>query len=342
MLIKIFNNWLDIIVAILILLVFSKVLTFIIEKVVKAFTRRTKTKLDDLLIDRLGSIIVWLFFFIGIRAFILPLLDIPVLNKLNDSIIIILITIGVIGVFDVLIEHWGKKWATKTKATIDDALLPLFHNFSRIGFAVIGFILILHVWKINITPFLASLGVAGIVLAFALQNTLGNVFGGISLILDKNFKVGDLIKLSSGESGTIIDVGIRSTKLQTFDNELLIIPNGKLADSIIRNFAQPDLYARIKISCGVEYNSDIDKVRKLILDTLNKMPVVIKKDNNHPIQVLFNEMGDFALKFDAIFWVKDYNQRIAAKSEATENLYKALTKSKVGIPFPTQTVYIKK
>jgi len=343
MLIKIFNNpWLDTTIIIILFLIASKILTFIIEKIVKGFTKKTKTNLDDLLIEKLDKIAVWLFFFIGIRIFVVPLLELNVINMINNSIIIFLITLVIVRVVDVLIKSWGASFAKKTRSKIDESLLSLFHRFSRIIIFIIGIIIILGNFNVEITPFLASLGIVGIVLAFALQSSLSNIFGGISLILDKNFKVGDTVKLDSGRLGVIVDIGLRSTKMKTFDNEMLVIPNGKLADSIIQNYAQPDLYARAVIPFGVEYGSDVDKVRKVVVDTLMKMEKVIKNDVNHPVEVLFVNMGDFALQFEAKFWVASYNNRFYTKVQATEEIYKNLKKSKIGIPFPTRTVYLKK
>ncbi|MFH1210064.1 MAG: mechanosensitive ion channel family protein [archaeon] len=316
----------------------SRLFSWIAEKTIHALVKKTKTEIDDKIIKGIHVPVTWLLSFITVRIFILPLLDIQILNRINDSIIIAFITFSVIRIADVFIEEWGIKWAAKTKSTIDDALIPLFHKFSRIAFAIIGFILILHVWHVNITPFLASLGVAGIVLAFALQSTLGNIFGGISMILDKNVSVGDTIKLSSGESGVVEDVGIRSTKVRSFDNEIYIIPNGKLADSIIQNYAQPDISERIVIDFGVAYGTNPEKVRKIIVDVMKKHKEVMKKPEP---KVVIVEMGDFALKLQAIFWVDSYKKRFDVKTDLVENIYNALNKNKIEIPFPTQTVYVK-
>ena len=97
-----------------------------------------------------------------------------------------------------------------------------------------------------------------------------------------------------------------------------------------------------EISFGVEYGSDIDKVKELIEKTLKKVPKVMKTNKNKSIQVLFLNMGDSALEFKARFWVKNYGDKFSTKIRATEDIYKALTKSKIGIPFPTRTVYLKK
>ena len=214
MIVDVFHNrYFDTILIIIALLVISKIITFIIEKVVKSFTKRTKTKLDDIFISKTEKISVWLLFFIGIRVFVMPLLELKALDMINNAVIIFFVTLFVIRVVDFIIDSWGASFAKRTKSRVDEELLVLFHRFSRIALFIIGGILILNAFHVEITPFLASLGIIGIVLGFALQSSLSNIFGGISLILDKNFKVGDVIKLSSGELGKVLDIGLNTARM---------------------------------------------------------------------------------------------------------------------------------
>ncbi len=332
------NKWLYSLILIGLFYLGAKLLTWIIENIVHSFTKRTKTKVDDLIIEKTKKWVVALFFFIAVRVFIVPLFN-SGLDKINNSVIIFLVTMIAIIVVGILIDVWGKVWASKTKSTLDDTLLPLFRKLADVIIGITGFVIILNHWGISVTPFLAGAGVIGIILGFALKDSLANIFGGIALILDKNFQLEDVIKLNSGETGTIIDIGLRSTKIKTFDNELLVIPNANLAITTIQNFAKPDLSARVIVEFGVVYGSDIEKVRKIVLDALKKVNGVLKEPAP---RVYFNEMGDSSLKFKLFFWVDSYTKRFDAKEEATEAVYNALNKAKINIPFPTQTVYLKK
>ena len=332
------NRWLYSLILIGVFYLGAKLLTWIIENIVHAFTKRTKTKVDDLIIEKTKKWAVALFFFIAIRVFIVPLFN-SGLDKINNSVIIFLVTMIAIIVVGILIDVWGRIWSAKTKSTIDDTLLPLFRKLADVIIGIIGVVIILNHWGISVTPFLAGAGVVGIILGFALKDSLANIFGGIALILDKNFQIDDVIKLNSGEKGTIVDIGLRSTKIKTFDNELLVIPNANLAITTIQNFAKPDLSVRVIVEFGVVYGSDIEKVRRIVLDALKKVKGVLKE----PVpKVYFNEMGDSSLKFKLFFWVDSYTKRFDAKEEATEIVYNALNKAKINIPFPTQTIYLKK
>ena len=333
------NPTINIVLFILILLIASRILVWILKTIIGALVSKTKTNVDDLILARSKNFLVLLFFFIGIKQFILPLITTEFLTKLNDSIIYALGTLVIIVVIDVIIDNWGKEWAKKTESTADDALLNLFHKFAKVIIGIIGLIIILGEWGVQITPLLASLGVAGLVLGLALKDTLANIFGGIAIILDKNFSLDDTIKLQSGEMGKIIDIGLRSTKIRTFDNELLIIPNNNMANAIIQNYAKPQLKAREVIDFGVAYGSDTYKVRKVVLQAVKKIPKVLKDPEP---SVKFMNMGDFALQFKAYFWVQTYKERFDAKIKAVDVIYKALNKAKIDIPFPTSTVYVKK
>ena len=130
---------------------------------------------------------------------------------------------------------------------------------------------------------------------------------------------------------------MRSTKIKNFDNEVIIVPNGVLVDSRIQNYVLPDPSARVVVDFGVEYGSDVDKVKRVILGEIKKLKKALKDPEP---QVRFLLMADFSLNFSARFWVADYTERVVVKEEATCLFYKALNKAKIGIPFPTRTVYI--
>lgn len=321
--------------------VLAKILAMVLRRVIQKVTGHTKTELDNLIFERTEKPLFYVLLLIVLEVSLIPLkMKSIYVDKTLNSLIVLLVTYVIMVTFDIIIDIWGRNFAQKTKSDLDDSVLPLIHRFSKVFFALIGIIFILDLWGVAITPVLASLGIAGIAVAFALQNTLGNIFGGVSIILDKSVKVGDRLKLEDGTTGVITDVGLRSTKMRTFDNEMVIIPNGKLADSKIQNLALPDPSARVIVNFTVEYGTNVDKVKKTILPVLKKIDTF--KSKEHEPSVQFIEMGDFAIKFRAIFWVKTYQERFEARVIATEEIYNALNKARIGIPFPTNVVYIKK
>ena len=323
--------------------ILSKLVVFISRKIILNITKRTKTEIDDLIVKRTNRPISVILLLIGFRLALFPIgikqNVVDIYENLITSLIIIVVTYIVVVVFGIFIDSWGRKIAEKTESPLDDQLLPIFHRFSSIFVSIVGLLFIFPVWGIQIGPLLTSLGIAGIAIAFALQSTLGNIFGGMSIILDKSVKVGDKIKLDSETMGTVTDVGLRSTKIQTWDGELVTIPNGKLADSKILNYVLPEPPVRATIDFGVEYGSKPEKVRKIVLEVIKRIHGVMKEPAP---KIVIVEMGDSALKFKALFWVRNFDIKFDVMTLATEEIYKELTKAKIGIPFPTRTVYLKK
>jgi|SRR3989338_545806 len=338
----IYSSFFDAFVILAVFFVIAKLVVAISTKVILRLTKKTKTVIDDLIVSKTNKPVSAILFLIGVRLAFFSL-DIgpgilDILEKIIGSLIIIVVTYIVIVVVEIFVDNWLRGLASKTESKFDDQLVPLLHRFSRIFIGIIGILFILSSWGIQIGPLLASLGIVGIAVAFALQSTLGNIFGGMTIILDKTVKVGDKIKLDNETIGTVLDVGFRSTKILTFDNELITIPSGKLAESRIINFVQPDPTVRVVADFGVEYGSEPEKVRKVVLDTIAKIPNVLKSPAP---KVLMVEMAEFSLKFRALFWVATFDEKFETKSIATERIYNSLREAGIGIPFPTRTVYLK-
>jgi len=232
-----------------------------------------------------------------------------------------------------------KEWKFKTKTSADERLIPFLQKILKAVVIILAVIFAFNAWSINISPLLATAGIAGLAVGLAVKDSLSNILGGLQLVLDRTFKVGDKVELESGEMGVILDIGLRSTKLKTYDNEVVYIPNGYLANAKIKNFTHPDVSIRVNVEFGVEYGSDTEKVRKVVLETVKKIGTVI--DEPEPV-VQFLKMSDFSLDFIARGWVEEYTQAYSTKLKMTDEIYNALNKANIGIPFPTHTVITKK
>jgi len=320
----------------------AKLITFIVEKYILKVTAKTKTDVDDLLVRKTHGPISLLLFLLGIKIAIVPL-DLEgnintILHRSTSTLSLIVLIYLLISVFDIIISAWVKRKATKKELEIDENLIKVSSKTSRVVFVILGFLFILRIWNVQIGTLLASLGIIGIAVAFGLQNTLGNVFGGVSLLLDRSIKVGDIIKIDQDTSGTVIDVGLRATKIRTWDNELIIIPNGKLAGQNIKNYVLPNPTARITIPFSVAYGTNVDKVKKIVMKEIKKLDNLDKK---HDPRVMFLEMAESSLNFKAYVWLRSYRERFGTKEKLNCMIYKALNKNKISIPFPQMDVWIK-
>jgi len=251
---------------------------------------------------------------------------------------VILVAVVIHHIVNILIFTGIKKMAEKSKSKIDDTLFSIFNSILNIVLVVLAFLYILNIWGVEIGPLLAGLGIAGIAIALALQPILSNIFSGIAIVLDGTVKTGDLVYLE-GESikGKIDKIGLRSTRIRTFDNEYIIMPNNKLSDTAIQNVGLPEPKSRVVIPFGVAYGSNIAKVKKLIVSELRKVKNLAKKDK---VWVRFTEMADSSLNFKAYFYVDTFEKRAGAKDEANTRIYNALMKANIQIPFPQMDVHM--
>jgi len=333
------NKYIFSLLIIFIFALLGKVVLLIFSKYLERFASKTKTKVDDMIFEHTKKPIFYLVLVYGLKLALLNLEINGIVNNLVNSLMAFVFMYLLLKTFDIILDAWGLTFAKKTKTKIIEILLPLFHKITKTIFVIVALMWLLKIWGVDITPYLAGVGISGVVLGLALQDSLKNIFGGVTLLLDRTFQVGDKVKLEDGTVGTIHDIGLRSTKMVTYSNEIIFLPNGYLANSRIQNYTKPNLKVRVDVNFGVAYGTDVNKVRKLVLAEIRKMKDVL--DNPEPV-VDFTEMGDFALNFVAKFSVPRWDQSYGKKLEATQNIYEGLGKAGVEIPFPTQTVYVRK
>ena len=320
-----------------------RIVVFLIERVFVQVTKKTKTDLDDILLKKASKPLTIIVFLVGVRW---ALVELPLTEYLQNiiyqivfSIIVVFLAYLAYHIIDLFVMRAWKKLAKKTKSKVDDGLVNLVQGTLKVVLVVFVILYVLNFWGVKVGPFLAGLGIAGLAIAFALQSSLSNIFSGISIILDKTVRVGDLVYLADGTKGKIIQIGLRSTRIHTFDDELVIVPNSNLANNNVQNIALPEPKVRVAIPFGVAYGSDVDKVKKLILKEIKKVTGIL--DDPEPY-VKFLEMGDSSLNFKAYFFIKSYEQRLTAIDEANTIVYNALNKAKISIPFPQMDVHLKK
>jgi MscS family membrane protein len=333
------NDWIFAGLIFVMFIILAQLILFIVQRYLESFATKTKTKFDDLLLARTKRPVFYFIMAIGVHLAVSYLgFTHQYVTQTTYSLVALFFMLIISRIIDVTIETWGSHLAAKTETSIDEIILPLFHKATHIFIGLITLIWILKVWQVNITPYLAGVGISGIVLGLALQDSLKNVFGGISMILDKNFQLGDTVKLESGDIGRIQEIGLRSTKLLTYDNELIFVPNGQLANMRLQNFLRPNKKIRKTVEFSVVYGSNVEKVQKVVLAAISKIKTVHTDPKS---DVIFVKMNDSGLAFRARIW-SDWDEGYTAWLTATQKIYEALNKAKIGIPYPTRTVYLKK
>lgn len=337
------NQYARSLVLFIVLTIAFRILLTVGEKITISLTKKTKTDIDDIIVEKSSKPFTILALLVSLRISLaqLALSDFILSNFYNGIYSVLVIVIAYLAyVFaDVALIRIWKSVSKKSKIDIDDSLTDIVHTFLKIILAALSFLYILEIWGFEIGPLLAGLGIAGLAVALALQPTLSNIFSGVSMVLDRSIRVGDWIVLDDGTWGTIERVGVRSTKINTFNNEQITYPNSKLADNKIYNVALPEPKSRVVVPFGVAYGSDVDKVKSLILKEIKKVSHYVSDPEP---SVKFLEMADSSLNFKAFFFVDSYENRYAALDEANTRIYKALNKEGIEIPFPQMDVHVKK
>ncbi|MBS3081119.1 mechanosensitive ion channel family protein [Candidatus Pacearchaeota archaeon] len=337
------NDYIRAIVILVGLLIIFRIIVSVLKRIILKIVNKTKTDIDNVIIKKSSLPITLILLFISVQIAMNELTlsqEIQdLISKVMNSFIIILIgyvTYVVLNVF--FIEVWKSVVKRANRKTIE-SLTNLMQGIFEIIIVILVILYVLYYWGVQITPLLAGLGIVGLAVALALQPTLNNIFSGIAMILDDSVRVGDLVYIDANTKGKILKIGLRSTKINTFDNEVIIVPNSKLADSMIQNVALPEPKSRVVIPFSVAYGSNINKVKEIVLKEIKSITKVCS--DPEPF-VRFIEMGTSSLNFKAYFYVESYDDRFPTIDEANTKIYNALRKNKIEIPFPQMDVHLKK
>jgi small-conductance mechanosensitive channel len=219
----------------------------------------------------------------------------------------------------------------------------LTEKLAQVGVFILGLVWILKVvFSISLTPVLATLGVGGLAVALALQDTLSNLFAGFYVSISGLIHVGDYIKLNTGEEGYVNDINWRCTTMLGITNNLVVIPNNKLGQAIFTNYYMPDPRMSLSISFGVGYDSDVERVEALLLEETLAAQGVVAGLLIEPLPyVRFNPgPGDFALVFQLCFSIAEFHDQYLVQSELRKRIFNRLRKEGITMPFPTRTVIL--
>ncbi|KKD08725.1 mechanosensitive ion channel family protein [Streptomyces sp. WM6386] len=215
----------------------------------------------------------------------------------------------------------------------------IFVNITRVLVLAIGFLVVLQTLGVSIAPMLTALGVGGLAVALALQDTLANLFAGIHILASKTVQPGDYIRLSSGEEGYVEDINWRQTTVRALSNNLVVIPNGELAKSNMTNFMRPEQQLTILVQVGVGYDSDLDHVERVTIEVVAEvMTEITGAVPDHEPLVRFHTFGDSRIGLTVILGVGEFSDQFRIKHEFIKRLHKRYRAEGIRIPAPTRTV----
>lgn len=311
----------------------------------KKIATRTKTDVDDHLIKAGTKPVYFLILWASIYFALKPLEGIQKYSFWIDSLFfvvgVLIVSFLISQLLGVFVNQWlkVKKRYEKTPRLINKLL--------TITIFIIGVIIILGYFKIEITPFLATLGVGGIAIGLALQGTLSNFFAGMHIISDRPINVGDFIELEQGKlTGYVEDIGWRSTRLRTTSNTasnasntIIIVPNSKLADSIITNYSMPEQEMNFTVQCGVAYGTDLEKAEKIAFEAAKKIQQTVSgavKDFEPKMR--YTEFGDSNINFIVTLGIEKASERTQVRHEFIKALKKAFDENGIEISWPVRKI----
>ncbi len=303
---------------------------------------KTDTDVDDIVMDSIKKPSFYLVFalalYVSLGTSSFPATYVDYALKALYIIIVVSVTFTVASLTSRLIQRSIEKSQVRVPATgLSKAIVNAL-------ILTIGFLVVLNGLGISITPLLTALGVGGLAVALALQDTLSNFFAGVHILVEKPVRVGDYIKLDSGEEGYVDDIGWRTTKVKKLGNNLIIIPNSKLSQSVITNFHMPQKRMSLLIPVGVSYDSDPQTVEDMLVDEALKGAKELKGLlSDPPPFVRFSPgFGDSSLDFTLICQVSEFVDQYLVQSELRKRIFNRFKKDGVEIPFPVRTVHLKK
>ncbi len=334
------NEHLDALITIAGYAILAKLVGIFIDKALKKLAALTHVSFDDQLIDFIHKPAC-------LTILLLGPLHVAVSSKLPhpwDFIATNSIKTLIIMVWWIPTAHFistvkfQKGYALSEKAKIGREVFLLFRNVLRISVIVAGIIAILMVWDVSLTPLFASAGIAGIAIAMAAKDSLANFFGGISIFMDRSYKVGDYIILDSGERGEVVDIGIRSTRIKTRDDVLITIPNSIMANVKIINESAPVSRFRIRVPVGVAYGTNLKEVTELLVEIALADPDVARSPKPRARVRRFN---DSSIDFELLCWVNEPSLKGRVTHQLLMAIDRTFKEKNIEIPFPKRELYIK-
>lgn len=333
----------DHIIVPLLIFISCTVLGFVIEKLIFPFISRLGGKNgvqpDHIIIRSLkGMILLWGMITGIYLALLYAFYNAPWKGNMTKAVVslaILSVSLIVSRIVVGIVRNYSKKVEGVLPST------SMFSHLTKLIVFLIGALTLLQYLGISITPILTALGVGGLAVALALQSTLSNLFAGLQILLSRQLKIGDYIRLDSGEEGYITDISWRNTSLRMMSNSMVLIPNAKLSTAAVINHNLPSSEISVSLSVGISYSSDLDKVEKVALEvakeTLEEIPGAVK---DFQPSFSYTAFSDYNINFSIVLRAETYSDQFKIKHEFIKRLHKRFQQEGIDIPFPVSTVHL--
>lgn len=299
----------------------------------------TRSVVDDIVLSAVrGPVVLW--FLIGgmyaaVQVTTLPERITALIQQLLLILVIFSITWALARVVAALVEYGAKRAPESLPGA------TLITNLARVAVLAVGVLVILQTLGISIAPIITALGVGGLAVALALQDTLANLFAGVHILASRQLRPGDYVKLASGEEGYVQDVTWRQTTIRQLPNNIIIVPNSQIASTITTNYHLPEQELSVLVPVGVHYDSDLEHVERVTIEVARETLQTVEGGvpSFEPF-IRYSTFADSSINFNVILRGQEYVSQYLLKHEFIKRLHQRYDAEGIVIPFPIRTVYM--
>jgi MscS family membrane protein len=333
-------DWINLGISLVLVLAGYLLGTWLIRSILPRVVRRTPTTFDDEALKAIGPNLRWLVVLLLLNFGTLRLTFVAAgLKTLLDDVYFVLgLLIGfrvVWSLIDLTDAWYRERLAQEERLDELDPVLTLLVRLGRVVVALVGITIGLSHFGINVTAFAAALGLGGLAISLAARDTIADAISGFIILVDRPFRIGDRIEIQGiGTWGDVVDIGLRTTRIRTRDNRMVIVPNSTIGSSQVVNYTYPDPRYRIQTHVGIAYGTDIEVARRILIDTVAQVEGVLP---DKPVDALYIEMGDSAMIFRVRWWIESYEDTRRFYDRVHTALQSALDEAGIESPFPTQS-----
>ncbi len=337
------SQWIDLGVSVLIVvgtaIIGRFLVAFLFDGGMRRLTKRTRTNLDTIVLHTLRSPAYWLIVALALR-FAFQRLDFA--PEVDNIFPVLYMLIGFVFAWNLIIHlfiWYEEEIAQHTSTELDEQLMPFFRRVALIILSVMALITLLGQLKVDVSAFVTTLGIGSLAIALAAQAALSDTISGFIIMIDRPFRIGDRIEIQELDTwGDVVDVGLRSCRIRTRDNRMVIVPNSVIGKSLVVNYSYPDTQYRIQIHVGVDYGTDIELARQTMIDTVRDVEGVLPE---RKVEALFLEFGEVAMVFRVRWWIESYVDTRRMFDRVNTALHKALDEANIILPAPQREIYHK-
>ena len=337
-------DWINLAISLVMVLLALTLIARLAYFVLMKIARRTTTPYDEIYLQTIKPFLHWFF---GLLVLYIATTRLQFLNpafkqwlgQIYFALVVLLVVIGLWKLLDIFSLWYQEKVANQGERSGKEAALLLGERTLRTLVVLVGLIIVLDRFGFNISALLTAIGIGGLAISLAAQDTIANMISGVIILIDQPFRAGDRIEIQELRTwGDVVSIGLRSTRIRTLDNRLVIVPNAGISNNQVVNYTFPDPRYRIQTEVGVAYGTDLRLVRKVIVDSLTGVEGIIP---DMPVDVLFMEWGDSEMVLRVRWWIESYIDARRSTDRVNEHIYQALEAAGIEMPFPTMTVELK-